>query len=469
MGPEGRANTMIGVSAAYLAVAWIAFSLRTIVKGRIMRSFGLDDWLMVITMLVFTVDSGLLIAIGRGLKDVEHASIYVTYQVFQFAFYTLANVFLKASLAITFNRILLERWQRRTVQVTVGIHTAFGLATFFTIIFRCGNPMDFYARFHHSMCISWDAMQGVQYTNSVINTIADWVLALLPIFALRNMKMNHQAKVSAGFILVLGCVSSIMSMPRFGFIHGLGGMGNKFWTMAYPVAVLSVAEVGTGATAACLLTLRPLIRSLRERSEHSRSSDTYKMDDMEEAEVGQAKAVSLKSVSATSISDSNKDSVHKVKSVPAMVVVGTTELDTTSQALSVDTSQLRRRSSCKPMDELTLHEDNFSIDEPISEQSDEDQPQSDDADQPQKPNLTHRMTEDSDVRPWRQATTIDTAKQAKDKKRLTWTDIHAQWSGAHSARTACHGPVNNKEANKPKRISIKRVSRILAEWSWDKA
>ncbi|KAG9649483.1 hypothetical protein KCU95_g1671, partial [Aureobasidium melanogenum] len=459
MGLEGRANTMIGVSAAYLIVAWIAFSLRAIVKGHIMRSFGLDDWLMVVAMFVFTVDSGLLITIGLDLKDVEVASIDVTYQVFQFAFYTLANVFLKASLAITFNRILLERWQRRTVQVTVAIHTAFGLATFFTIIFRCGNPMDFDARYRHSMCISWDAIQGVQYTNSVINTIADWVLALLPIFALRAMKMNHQAKISAGFILALGCVSSITSMPRFGFIHALGGMGKEFWTMSYPVAVLGVVEVGTGATAACLLTLRPLIRSLRERSEHSHSSNNYKLDDMEEAEVGQAKAVSLKSVSATSVMSSSKDSMHKVKSIPAMVVVATAEADTTSQTLSVETSQLRRRSSCKPMDELTLRGDSFSIEEPISEQSDEDQPQS--------AELTHRITADSDVRPWKQPT-IETAKAAQDKKRLTWTDIHTQWSGAHSGRTACHGP-EQKEANKPKRISIKRVSKILAEWSWDKA
>ncbi|KAG9700943.1 hypothetical protein KCU95_g665, partial [Aureobasidium melanogenum] len=458
MGLEGRSNTMIGVSAAYLVVAWIAFSLRAIVKAHIMRSFGLDDWLMVVTMLIFTVDSGLLIAIGQGLKDVEHGTIY--YQVFQFAFYTLANVFLKVSLAITFNRILLERWQRRTVQVTVGINTLFGLATFFTIIFRCGNPMDFDARYRHSMCISWDAMQGVQYTNSVINTIADWVLALLPIFALRVMKLNHQAKISAGFILALGCVSSIMSMPRFGFIHALGGMGKKFWIMSFPVAVLSVAEVGTGVTAACLLTLRPLIRSLRERSEHSRNSNSYRLDDMEEAEVGQAKAISLKSVSATSISTSSKDSMHKVKSIPAMVVVATDEADTTSQALSVETSQLHRRSSCKPMDELTLREDSFSIEEPISEQSDEDQPQLTD--------LTHRITADSDVRPWKHQPTIETAKAAQDKKRLTWTDIHAQWSGAHSSRTACQGPAQ-QETSKPKRISIKRVSRILAEWSWDKA
>jgi vacuolar-type H+-ATPase subunit I/STV1 len=147
-------------------------------------------------------------------------------------------VFLKASLALTFNRILLERWQRVTVQVTVAINTIFGLTFFFLTIFRCGNPMDFYSRYNHSMCVGWEAMQGLQYTNSIINTLADWILALLPIFALRAMKMNHQAKVSAVFIFVLGCVSSIMSMPRFGFIFALGGTGSQFWTMAYPVAVL---------------------------------------------------------------------------------------------------------------------------------------------------------------------------------------------------------------------------------------
>lgn len=102
MGLEERASTMIGVSAAYLVIAWIAFSLRVVVKGYIMRSFALDDWLMVVAMvrvednglfgisqltcaqLIFTVDSSLLIIIGRDLKDVEMATIYVTVSSFTF-------------------------------------------------------------------------------------------------------------------------------------------------------------------------------------------------------------------------------------------------------------------------------------------------------------------------------------------------------------------------------------------------
>jgi hypothetical protein len=402
-------------------------------------------------------------------------------------------VFLKASLALTFNRILLERWQRVTVQVTVAINTIFGLTFFFLTIFRCGNPMDFYSRYNHSMCVGWEAMQGLQYTNSIINTLADWILALLPIFALRAMKMNHQAKVSAVFIFVLGCVSSIMSMPRFGFIFALGGTGSQFWTMAYPVAVLGVAEVGTGATAACLLTLRPLIRSWRERSVHSPSTSAasnYKHDDEEKAEVGEARAVSLKSVSATSVALSTHDSMHKVKSIPATVVIETAEINPTThstQLSAVTDSQLRRRSSCIPttlLDASTHEPYNtntpISISSPITEEL--PQPSS-----PQPPPLTHRMTEDSDVLSWRQVRAIASPsappKTAKETKRLTWNDMHAQWNNFHSSRTACHGPVSavaqekeqlqqqqqkeeKKEEVKPKRMSIKRVSGILREWSW---
>jgi hypothetical protein len=409
------------------------------------------------------------------------------YQAFQFAFYTLANVFLKASLALTFNRILLERWQRLTVQVTVAINTIFGLTFFFVTIFRCGNPMDFDNRYNHSMCLAWEAMQGLQYTNSIVNTLADWILAIVPIFALRAMKMNHQAKVSACFILVLGCISSIMSMPRFGFISGLGGAGGQFWTMAYPVAVLGVAEVGTGATAACLLTLRPLIRSWREHSASTSQSSNHKHDDEEKAEVCEARAVSLKSVSATSVALSTHDSMHKIKDVPATVVIETAEVNPThsTQLSAAEASHLRRRSSCIP---TTLESPNehynasISISTPITEElSPEAHPSS-----PQAPPLTHRMTEDSDVISWRQAraATPSAPKTVKETKRLTWNDMHAQWNNLHSSRTACHGPMSSdvavqekevqkeekreekKEEFKPKRMSIKRVSGILREWSW---
>lgn len=401
-------------------------------------------------------------------------------------------MFLKASLAITFNRILLEKWQRLTVQVVVGINTAFGLAFFFVMLFRCGNPMDFYARYNHSMCVPWEAMQGMQYTYSIINTLASWTLAILPIFALRTMKLNHQAKISAAFILILGCVSSIMSMPRFGFLHALGGTGARFWINAYPVAVLEVAEVGTGATAACLLTLRPLIRSWRQRSEHSRSISTVQNtnNDEEKAEVGQARAVSLKSVSAVSVSSSTHDSMHKVVGVPATIVIETAEVKPASTQLSTtatEVSYMRRRSSCKPnMLASTTDDDDTNTNTTTTTST-----------KPQAPPLVHRMTQDSDVRPWRAnltSTTTTSAPKVKETttatKRLTWNDMHAQWNNFHSARTACHGPVAaaaaekaaaaaaaSKEkdgeekvaAEKPRRISLKRVSGILREWSWDKA
>ena len=285
-----------------------------------------------------------------------------------------------------------------------------------------------------------------------------------------------------------------MSMPRFGFIHALGGTGAQFWTMAYPVAVLEVAEVGTGATAACLLTLRPLIRSWRERSEHcpSVSSNHKTGNDEEKAEVGQARAVSLKSVSAVSVSSSTThDSMQKVNSIPATIVIETAEVKpatSTQLSTATETMKARRRSSCKPT-MLASNTPAASI-EPTTTTT----TTTTISEKPQAPPLVHRMTQDSDVRPWRAnhtttatqtAATTTTAPKVKETatKRLTWTDMHAQWNNFHSSRTACHGPVaaaaaaaaeknkaeKKEEEIKPRRISIKRVSGILREWSWDKA
>jgi hypothetical protein len=53
MDVEDRAVTMVGVSTAFFTLAWLAFFLRVLVKSYIMRSFGIDDWLMVVTIVCF--------------------------------------------------------------------------------------------------------------------------------------------------------------------------------------------------------------------------------------------------------------------------------------------------------------------------------------------------------------------------------------------------------------------------------
>jgi hypothetical protein len=307
------------------------------------------------------------------------------------------------------------------------------------------------------MCISWDAMQGIQYTNSAINTSVDWLLTLLPIFALRSslVTSNHQAKVSACVILILGCISSITSMPRFGYIHSLGGTGASFWQNAYPVAVLGIAENGTGIAAACLLTLRPLIRNLRERSEKFNQSvaSNAKTDAMEEAEFGEAKAVSIRAVypsSRPSTTDSGPKSSKQTG--PSAIFVNATEVDISPQISPVG-SYLRRRSSCKVSEVSTIH--NVSLDTTNEQYLEEE-----------RPRLSHQRTAHAEARPWRKAKQIEISRDARDRKRLTWNDLHSQWASMHVSRAAYHGrPAEEMEQRKSSRMSMKRLTMLFPHWN----
>lgn len=54
---------MFQVSVAFLVLAWIAVSLRVYVRASILRSFHWDDWLILLTLCVFTACCSCLIAI----------------------------------------------------------------------------------------------------------------------------------------------------------------------------------------------------------------------------------------------------------------------------------------------------------------------------------------------------------------------------------------------------------------------
>lgn len=61
---------MFQVSVAFLVLAWFAVSLRVYVRASILRSFHWDDWLILLTLCVFTACCACLIAI----EDIERSS-----------------------------------------------------------------------------------------------------------------------------------------------------------------------------------------------------------------------------------------------------------------------------------------------------------------------------------------------------------------------------------------------------------
>lgn len=175
--------------------------------------------------------------------------------------YILTTLALKISLAIFFLRIVVRSWQRRVIWIVTAIYTIYATAFAFVAVFQCGIPTNFLIKEAVGVCIKDDVLQPLNYVHASLNAISDWTFAFLPIFVLWNSQMPRSAKISAGLLLSLGAVGSIISLVRIAYIPGLK-TGPAFFTDAIDIGVFSLIEPAIGLNAACLATLRPLFKNM---------------------------------------------------------------------------------------------------------------------------------------------------------------------------------------------------------------
>ncbi|CAD0108915.1 unnamed protein product [Aureobasidium uvarum] len=280
LGP--RTVVMLVVAVVFLVISWTSFALRVYVRAIMIRSFGKDDWMMLLTICISTTCCGLLISIERiehgsrpqqALEEGIHAQLdllndLMKYIISLMGLYILTTISLKISLAIFFLRIVIRPWQRRIIYTVTGVYTVYATAFAFVAVFQCGIPTNFLIKEATGVCISDDILQPLNYVHASLNAISDWTFACLPVLVLWNAKIPRSAKISSGLLLSLGAVGSIISLIRIAYIPGLK-TGPAFFTNAITIGVWSLIEPGLGIVAASLATLRPLFKNMMEKARNS--------------------------------------------------------------------------------------------------------------------------------------------------------------------------------------------------------
>ena len=124
-----------------------------------------------------------------------------------FAFYFSSMVALKISLGFFFLRITHERWQRYTIYAAVTLATLTGLPYMLFVILHCGAPINgllFLLRQKANVCVSRQLLLYLTYAHGVINSVTDWVFAILSAVLVWGMTMRWKEKLIVGFVLMLG-------------------------------------------------------------------------------------------------------------------------------------------------------------------------------------------------------------------------------------------------------------------------
>ncbi|KAI0458016.1 hypothetical protein F5B21DRAFT_59407 [Xylaria acuta] len=335
---------------ATLSIAWLSMALRTYVRAVMMKSFQVDDWVMLAGLANFTVScsfvfTGLSYGLGRHNRSLsQHDEIEaLKYQALATASYVSNMWLIKLSIGLFLFRLAVRNRYKWVLGGSIVIVGIWSITLFFWNIFQC-NPVP--AQWDYTIltndlkshCVSADEIVIAAYALSALTILSDWLYALIPIPMVWQAKMTAQAKWSVIAVLSLGVFASIATLIRLGFLADITDVADILYAGTNAM-IWTLVEPGIAISAASLATIRPLLRRWRikgfthsERShlttgrsqdQGSRLKRTSKMPGLGPQDVtlvdlehGPGPTHTGKSLSPTAVTPTSRFTTYKISHLP---------------------------------------------------------------------------------------------------------------------------------------------------------
>ena len=155
-----------------------------------------------------------------------------------------------------------SQWQRWIVLFLATISSILGIIYMIMCVATCGIGNT------SATCPIEAQFSNISLVWSFLNSITDLVLAILCVQLIYSIKMGVWAKITAGGLLLLGTVGGVASCLRLSVYLG-SEAGQNVILQRLIIGRWSQLECGLCMVAANLATLRPLFRSILERTRGS--------------------------------------------------------------------------------------------------------------------------------------------------------------------------------------------------------
>lgn len=264
----------MGVAAAFMTIAFACVVLRCYVRLHLVKAFGKDDALMVVAMLFYLMFCGCMIG-GAIYGTGKHFAVLTPHQrvtameywwLCEIA-YCMSSVALKMSICFFLLRITVRRIHNWILYTVMFLTVISCIVFMFLMLLQC-RPLDyFWTRVNlvdpniHGECMNIHIIIAMTYVYSTFAALCDFTVGIMPIFLVRKMNMNRQAKLALAGILGMACVASCAVIIRMPFVKTFADPDFLYATVE--IALWSNIEIGLGISAGSLATLRPLLRKLR--------------------------------------------------------------------------------------------------------------------------------------------------------------------------------------------------------------
>lgn len=120
--------------------------------------------------------------------------------------YTVTTVLLRLSIAVFLLKICVKRVHKYMIYGTMIMVIVFSIFYFFLAIFQCQPTSYFWGQYagEEGHCIDKAIFPDATFAHSAVSATADFVLGILPVSIIWDLKMNFRTKVSVGVVLSLG-------------------------------------------------------------------------------------------------------------------------------------------------------------------------------------------------------------------------------------------------------------------------
>ncbi|KAI8670032.1 hypothetical protein NCS56_00807100 [Fusarium sp. Ph1] len=245
---------------------------RLISRAFLIRRFGLDDTLTLISWVCYIPFVGMCIRLinlgsGRHFEYIQYVldmpTIELT-EVLDFAahiIYTTTLLFCRISgLAFYYRLCSIHDRLLLAIKIVMGILIAGYLPQLFLLIFHCIPvtglwPYDFQPGFDKYTCLQWGLVYSV---NSSVSLLCDFLLFGIPVVMLRVLEMPRKRKIQLACILLPGTSVIAISITRLVFV--IEGQWNADMSWAYnPMLAIEVSEIGATLIALSVPGLKPLV------------------------------------------------------------------------------------------------------------------------------------------------------------------------------------------------------------------
>ncbi|EFQ33948.1 hypothetical protein CGRA01v4_12429 [Colletotrichum graminicola] len=271
---ESNTEMILAVTGFFHALALLFVGLRTYTRVLIVKSMGIDDYVIIMSalcalgggMVVFIVQS--FYGLGKHKDTISKVDniLFLKVGFFQSIISAIAALaLLKISIAMSLLRLSKNKWYSRALWALIAFVILYTIMAWLSFFLYCTPMEGYWDRSLKPKCYPLKLFINFALVNTSFNIFTDVCFATLPIPIIWVLQMKLRTRIYLVGILSLGYLAVIMGIVKAFF--QIAQPNNKDSTFLQSIQFWGFLQLNLGIIAACAPSLRPLVgRALKLNS-----------------------------------------------------------------------------------------------------------------------------------------------------------------------------------------------------------